>query len=41
MINLSSGSNVRGGDRMLFLMAMAVLVTTVLSFIMIAETSED
>lgn len=41
MIKTSSAYNVRGGDRMLFLMAMSVLVTAVLAFIMIAETSED
>lgn len=41
MIKTSRAYNVRGGDRMLFLMAMSVLVTAVLAFIMIAETSED
>ncbi|WP_269915820.1 hypothetical protein [Psychrobacillus psychrodurans] len=41
MIKSSSAFNVRGGDPMLFIMAMSVLVTAVLAFIMIAETSED
>ena len=41
MIKVSNAINVRGGDCMLFLMAMSVLVTAVLAFIMIAETSED
>ncbi|MGE7978742.1 MULTISPECIES: hypothetical protein [unclassified Psychrobacillus] len=30
-----------GGDQMVFIMAMSVLVTAVLAFVMIAETSED
>lgn len=41
MIKSSSAFNVIVGDRMLFIMAMSVLVTVVLAFIMIAETSED
>ncbi|MEK3981122.1 hypothetical protein MKY37_19105 [Psychrobacillus sp. FSL K6-2836] len=41
MIKSSSAFNDRGGDRMLFIMAMSVLITAVLAFIMIAETSED
>lgn len=41
MIKSSNAFIVRGGERMLFVMAMSILVTAVLAFIMIAETSED
>ncbi|MEK4521648.1 hypothetical protein NSQ95_11275 [Psychrobacillus sp. FSL W7-1457] len=38
---LKAFHNSLGGDQMVFIMAMSVLVTAVLAFVMIAETSED